>query len=150
MRIGKYKISTWVLVTSALLWSCFAIGVWLYEVISMSMDVREGFAEFYVLGPAGKVEGYPTNLTLGENGTVILGVVNHEYEEVNYSIVTKLDDETVGTIEGIRLMHEEKWEQNYTFTPEKTGDKMKLKFLLFRECVDDPYSSLHLWISVKS
>lgn len=112
--------------------------------------VGERFTEFYVLGPGGKVEGYPTNLTLGENGTVILGVVNHEYEEVNYSIVVKLDNETIGTIKDVRLKHEEKWEQNYTFTPEKAGDRMKLEFLLFREGLDEPYRSLHLWISVKT
>ncbi len=112
--------------------------------------VGERFTQFYVLGPSGKVEGYPTNLTLGENGTVILGVVNHEYEEVNYGIAVRLDNETIRTIEDIRMMHEEKWEQNYTFVPQNAGEKMKLEFVLFREGLDDPYRSLHLWISVKS
>jgi len=111
--------------------------------------VGERFTEFYVLGPGGKIEGYPTNLTLGENGTVILGVVNHEYEEMNYSIAIRLDNETIRTLEDIKLIHKEKWEENYTFTPEKAGDKMKLEFLLFREGVDDPYRSLQLWTSVK-
>lgn len=112
--------------------------------------VGEKFTEFYVLGPNGKVEGYPNNLTLGENGTMILGVVNHEYEEVNYTMIIRLDNETIRTIDDINLLHKERWEENYTFTPEKTGDKMKLEFLLFREGVDDPYRSLHLWTSVKS
>jgi uncharacterized membrane protein len=112
--------------------------------------VWERFTEFYVLGPSGKVEGYPTNLTLGENGTMILGVVNHEYEEVNYSIVVRFDNETIGTMEDIVLMHEEKWEENYTFTAEKAGDKMKLEFFLFREGVDESYHSLHLWITVRA
>jgi len=115
-----------------------------------SPRVGERFTEFYVLGPGGKIEGYPTNLTLGENGTVILGVVNHEYEEANYSVVIWLDNETMGTIEDIRLMHEEKWEENYTFTAEKAGDRMKLEFLLFREGLDEPYRSLHLWITVRA
>jgi uncharacterized membrane protein len=56
------------------------------------------FTEFYVLGAGGKIGDYLTNLTLGESGTVTLGVVNREYEEVNYTIVIKLDNETVGTI----------------------------------------------------
>lgn len=109
----------------------------------------ERFTEFYILGPGGKAEDYPTNLTIGENGTVILGIVNHEYEEVNYSIVIWLDNETIGVIGNITLKHEEKWEQNYSFTPEKAGDKMKLEFLLFREGLDEPYRSLHLWITMK-
>jgi len=111
--------------------------------------VGERFTQFYVLGPSGKIEGYPTNLTLGENGTVILGVVNHEYEEMNYSIVVRLDNDTIGTIDNVGLIHEDKWERNLTFTPEEAGDKMKLEFLLFREGVDDPYRSLQLWISVR-
>jgi len=114
-----------------------------------SPRVGERFTQFYVLGPSGMIGSYPTNLTLGENGTVILGVVNHEYEEVNYSIVVRLDNETIGTIEDIRLMHKEKWQQNYTFTPERIGEKMKLEFLLFREGLYDPYHRLQLWVSVK-
>jgi len=110
---------------------------------------KEQFSEFYILGPSGKVEGYPTNLTLGEEGNLILGVVNCEYEEWNYSIVIELDNETIGTIEDIWLKHEEKWEQNYNFTPQKVGEKMKLEFLLYREGVDRPYRGLHLWITVK-
>lgn len=125
-----------------------ASGALLFGFVASSM-VGERFTEFYVLGPSRKVEGYPTNLTLGEEGKVILGVVNREYEEVSYSVVIWLDNETIGTIENLMLKHEEKWEQNYTFTPEKTGDKMKLEFLLLREGLDEPYRSLHLWVTVK-
>jgi len=115
-----------------------------------SPRIGERFTEFYVLGPTGKIEGYPTNLTLGESGTLILGVVNHEYEEVNYRVLVKFDNETIGTIENIRLKHEEKWEQNYTFMPQRVGDKLKLEFLLFRDGTDGAYRSLHLWVSVKT
>lgn len=110
--------------------------------------VGERFTEFYVLGPNGKIEGYPTNLTLGESGMVILGVVNHEYEEVNYRVAIKLDNETLGTIEGIRLGHEDKWEQNVTFAPNKVGDKLKLEFLLYANGGIEPYRKLHIWIIV--
>jgi uncharacterized membrane protein len=111
--------------------------------------VGERFTEFYVLGSGGKIENYPTNLMLGESGTVILGVVNHEYAEVTYNIVIKLDNETIGTISNITLNNEMTWEENYTFAPEKTGDNMNLEFLLFREDVDEPYHNLHLWVIVR-
>jgi len=110
--------------------------------------VGERFTEFYVLGPTGKVEGYPTTMTLGESGTVILGVVNHEYDEATYRIVIRLDGETVGTMEGIGLEHEGKWEKNFTFTPDKTGEKLKLEFLLYMNGGAEPYRSLHLWITI--
>jgi len=109
---------------------------------------EESFTEFYVLGSQGKMENYPTNLTFGESGTVILSVVNYEHEEVNYTIVIQLNNETLRTIDFITLDHEMKWEEKITFTPEKTGDMMKLEFLLYREGVDEPYRRLCLWISV--
>ena len=109
--------------------------------------VGERFTEFYILGPSGRAEGYPTDLKIGESGTVIIGVVNHEYEEVSYRIVIVFGNETIGAIDGIRLKHEELWQQNYTFTPEKTGERMKLEFLLYKEDVEEPYRTLHLWVT---
>jgi uncharacterized membrane protein len=75
--------------------------------VATTPKVDERFTEFYILGPGGKIVDYSTNLTLGESGTVILGVVNHEYEDVTYRILVRLDNENIATIEGIRLVHEE-------------------------------------------
>ncbi len=122
-------------------------GVLLFSFVA-APRVGEKFTQFYVLGPGGKIEGYPSNLTLGENGPVILGVTNHEYEEANYSIFIRLGNETIGTIENIRLIHEDTWEENFTFVPQKVGEKMKLEFLLFINDRVDPYRSLQLWIKV--
>lgn len=123
-----------------------AVGVTVY--IASAPTIGERFTEFYILGPSGKAEGYPTNLTLGENGTVILGVVNHEYEEVAYRIVIRLNNRTIGTINDIILRHDAKWEHNCTFTSEIANEKMKLEFLLYEESLDDPYRSLYLWVTV--
>ncbi len=41
---------------------------------------NEAYTEFYLLGPDGKAANYPTKLTIGEVGTVITGIVNHENE----------------------------------------------------------------------
>jgi uncharacterized membrane protein len=128
--------------------SCVVLSGALMVNFAATPRVGERFTEFYVLGPTGKVEGYPTTMTLGESGTVILGVVNHEYNEVAYTIVIRLDGETVGTIEGIGLEHEGKWEQAVTFTPDKAGEKLKLEFLLYMNGEAEPYRSLHLWITV--
>lgn len=134
---------------SVVLISCIFFAGSLTAYFASMPRIGERFTEFYVLGSGEKIENYPTNLTLGESGTVILGVVNHEYEEVAYRIVIKLDNETIGTIDNITLNHEMKWEKKYTFTPEKTSEKIKLEFLLFREDLDEPYLSLHLWITVQ-
>lgn len=46
----------------------------------------EAFTEFYILGPEGNASGYPTALSPGENGTMLVGVVNHEHEPTSYEV----------------------------------------------------------------
>lgn len=129
--------------------SCIVVAGGLTAYVASMPRVGECFTEFYVLGYGGKIENYPTNLTLGESGTVFLGVVNHEYEEVVYRIVIKLDNETIGTIDNITLNHEINLEKKYMFTPEKTGEKMKLEFILFRNDLNESYRCLHIWLTVQ-
>jgi len=71
-------------------------GVAVY--LFLAPKTGEKFTEFYLLGSNGQLADYPTNLTLGENGTVVLGVVNHEGENVTYKIVITLDNQTVDTL----------------------------------------------------
>ena len=52
----------------------------------------EKFTEFYILGPDGKASNYPTNLTNGTQGKVIIGVVNHEYATIDYQLVVKMNN----------------------------------------------------------
>jgi len=79
-------------VATFLLSACLVVCIGATVYLAVSPKVGERFTEFYILGPSGKAEGYPTNLMLGECGTVIIGVVNHEYEKVKYRIVVKLDN----------------------------------------------------------
>ena len=58
----------------------------------------EKFTEFYILGPDGKAGGYPTDLTVGQQAQVIVGVVNHESSTVNYTIQVKTGDYVQSTI----------------------------------------------------
>ena len=73
----------------ALIFSIIAsIALLIYIVTTPRQGER--FTEFYILGPEGKAEGYPTNLTINETGNVIIGIVNHEGETVNYTVETWL------------------------------------------------------------
>ena len=83
----------------------------------------EKFTEFYLLGMEGMADEYPTKLTVGENGKLIISVVNHEYADVSYRLEVKLDGAVVHT-EQIDL--------------------------LYREGVDEVYRSLYLWVNVTS
>jgi len=108
----------------------------------------EKFTEFYVLSPGGKAEEYPTNLTVGEEGEVIIGIVNHEYLNVTYQLEVRLNGELIDE-KSIELMHNETRESPFTFKAKKAEEDQKLEFLLYRaEGVKEVYRSLQLWVDV--
>ena len=138
------KILTAVLIISIVL----ALSVTVYVIITPKEG--EKFTEFYVLGPRGMAEDYPTNLTVGEEGEVIIGVVNHEYAAVTYQLELKLNGGVIDQ-KSIVLTHNETWEGPFTFRAKKTGEDQKLEFLLYKEGLKEtePYRALHLWVDVK-
>lgn len=111
--------------------------------------VGERFTEFYVLGQEGKVTEYPSELKVGEEGRVIIGIINRESEPVSYRVEVRIDGMTNNKIGPIVLEHEEKWEGEVSFTPEVAGEKQKVEFLLYKDGEPKPYlEPLHLWIDV--
>ncbi|HWR25485.1 MAG TPA: DUF1616 domain-containing protein [Methanosarcina sp.] len=142
------KALTIILILSILL----SVATLIYVVVTPKEG--EHFTEFYMLGLQGKAENYPTNYTLGENGTVIIGIVNHEYRPVNYTMQMKLENNSLTLPENlkqIKLAHNETWENPVNITPPFEGKNMKLEFLLFNETDKNvPYRDLHLWINVNT
>ncbi len=108
----------------------------------------EQYTEFYVLNIEGKATDYPDELRLGETGYVILGVVNHERQAVSYTIEIQIDGKTSGAVDPMTLENEEKSESIVEFEPQKTGERQKVEFSLFKDEVVEPYLQLHLWINV--
>ena len=119
--------------------------------------VGEKFTEFYILGPNGKAENYPTELKVGEEGRVILGIVNHEQKGASYKVEVWIDGEKAKLrIEGedmdeikVELENEEEWREEVGIVPQKAGEKQKVEFVLYKE--GEPYfeEPLHLWIDVE-
>ena len=117
----------------------------------------EEFTEFYILGEGGNASNYPSNLSAGEEGTVIVGVVNHEYEPVAYLFRAEIENKTIGERE-MPLAHNETVEFPFTFSVSRgEKGKKKLEFLLFRQNQNQsesinltaPYRELHLWIDFR-
>ncbi len=112
----------------------------------------EHFTEFYILGADRTTENYPTEFVQGEKGTVSVGIVNHEYRPVEYTMEVRLENNSLPLPESQRqvsLEHNMSWEEPITFTPSLEGKNMKLEFLLFNETEKTvPYRNLHLWINV--
>ena len=121
--------------------------------------IGEKFTEFYLLGPDGIADNYPRNLTTDENAYVTMGIVNHEYKTVNYTVEVWLVNQSMYYNESenknitvyhnmwfldslnISLPHvdldiENKWAQQwqyiYNFNISRNGS-FKLMFLLFKE-----------------
>lgn len=132
----------------------------------------EKFTEFFILGEKQKAADYPTRLMAGSNGTLFIGVGNHEYRTVNYTVETYLMDmkfdestntSTLYAMERIdrfpvQVAHNQTVTAPYTFTAGDGGFN-RIEFLLFNETVPDDrisgmerinqsYRDLHLWITV--
>lgn len=112
----------------------------------------EHFTEFYIIGNNRTTGNYPTELAQGEKGTVTVGIVNHEYRPMDYTMELRLENKSLplpGSQKQITLGHNMSWEEPITFTPSLEGKNMKLEFLLFNETDKTvPYRNLHLWINV--
>ena len=134
--------------------------------VAMTPPPGEPFTEFYVLGPGGNASGYPTNLTVNEIGSVILGLVNHEFVTVNYTVRIDLVGVLLvynatsgfnGTVEvnrttwstfNVTLADGRNWTQPYTFQINYTG-LWKVQFLLFKDGdFSSAYRELHLYVRV--
>ncbi|MCK5108075.1 MAG: DUF1616 domain-containing protein [Methanosarcinales archaeon] len=134
-------------VLTVLLLITILVSICLVVYVVVTPKQGEKFTEFYMLGMGGMADEYPTKLTVGEHGKLILGVVNHEYTDVLYRLEVKLDGEVIHT-EQIDLAHDETWEEPFTFKATAEGDNQKLEPLLYIEDVDAVYRSLHLWVNV--
>jgi uncharacterized membrane protein len=133
------------------------IIVVLFVCVIILPKTGEQFTEFYLLNPKGMGANYSTSLTVGENMSVILGIVNHENRIINYTIEvwlinqtnflneTTLEKETVynhmwfinkKTVmlnhipADIEKLWEPQWEYNFTFNLTRQGN-FKIGFLLF-------------------
>jgi S-layer protein (TIGR01567 family) len=104
----------------------------------------EEFSALYILGPDGKAEGYQKNFYIGEPGTITVGAENYEHAATDYMLQVKLGTGVLETRK-ITLAHKEKWLEDITFVPDRTGDRLKLEFVLYKD--GKSYRSVHLWVN---
>ena len=135
----------------AIVLSAFILGVvGTLAYVIVTPKAGEKFTEFYVLGLDGKAENYPQELTVGDEGNVILGIANHEHEgNLVYRVEITINGEVNSIIGPLTLPDEEKWQNEVGFTPHEAGENQKLEFILYKQGEDKPYKLLYLWIGVK-
>lgn len=77
-----------------------------------------------------------------------MGVVNHEYARINYSLQMDLNNSTF-LKRDLSLEHNQTWEQPVSYAIHKIGNGQKLQFLLYKDGnFTAPYRDLHLWVNV--
>jgi uncharacterized membrane protein len=147
-----------------------AIGTTIY-VIAVPRE-GERFTEFFILGAKGMAGDFPERIVVGRNNSMYIGIGNHEYRTVNYTVETYLlamqYDEALNTstINSTELLdrfpaavaHNETTILPYSFTVPGVGYN-RIEILLFNETVpgDDvtgmdrvnlSYRDLHFWFTV--
>ncbi len=117
-------------------------------IVYVTTTSKSGFTEFYILDLEGKATDYPLELEVGDVGSVMVGIVNHEDEKVTYQLEVRING-TINEIESIALGDEEEWEELVSFVPGKVGDEQRVEFLLYKNREGEPYLELYLLINVK-
>jgi uncharacterized membrane protein len=133
----------------------------------------ESFSELYLLTESEDgdlvADDYPTEYTRGEGRSLIVGIGNHEYERVNYTLVVTLQrvaftaNNTTQVLEEDRLRqfrvqigHNETRHIEHTITPTFSGQRLRLTYLLYRgqppgePTIENAYRENHLWINVST
>lgn len=134
----------------------------------------EKFTEFYILGEKGKAADYPRTLVTGTEYMVIIGVGNHEYRNVSYTVECHVMNMTFDALTNtsrvnamerldrftLTLPHNSTIERRWNFFAPDNGYN-RIQFLLFNETVPGEgvagegriaasYRDLHLWVEIRS
>ena len=110
----------------------------------------EPFTEFYILGPDGVANEYPTQLTPNESANLTVGVTNNEHSDRTYTVAV-IDDRSVIEERNIDVAAGETWEDEITLRFE-TPLTHNLRIMLFVGDdigeLTDPYRELRLTTTV--
>ena len=130
------------------------------------------FTEFYIVTEGDDEElvadDYPTDLTVGEPESLVVGIGNHEHRNVRYSLVVELQEVAIEGDSTTVLERDELHRQQIivgdgdsaheevSITPERDGDQLRLAFMLFKNeppaepTIDNAYRQNHLWVNVSA
>jgi uncharacterized membrane protein len=109
--------------------------------------INDSYTQFYILGSDGKINNYPNSLISGQEGNLIIGVVNHENKQTSYRLLVTSND-VIQMNEVLTLDDKQKMEIPFNFTAGDPGTR-KIEFLLYKlPDNDNAYRHLHIWINI--
>lgn len=109
------------------------------------------YTELYVLNEQGVAADYPTNLSVGEEGTVLVGIANDEHETVEYELVVGTEQRTIER-QSITLGDGESTERRVGYAFDEPGATV-VRFQLYRGSASsdgEPYRQTRLIVNVTS
>ena len=129
----------------------FAIAMMIFGFLKPAGDSTE----FYVLGESGLGENYPHQVSVGDDVSVNLGLVNHMKQKQDYRVEVWVLD-SIGSEHRIlaaqegpfTLLPAEKREWVVHWRMPNAGQNQRVLFLLFAGDKPEPYRQLHLWLNV--
>ncbi|OGO02118.1 MAG: hypothetical protein A2Y72_02810 [Chloroflexi bacterium RBG_13_53_26] len=98
-----------------------------------SPKVGERFTEFYIVG----AESWPDEIAVGEEATVVLGIINREHGTMSYRVEVWVRGYSLTATDLIELDHGETWEGQIGFVPDETCARTELA-----QDVNIPYGPL--------
>lgn len=123
------------------------IAVFIYMITVPESE--DTFTEFYILGPGGVAAGYPTQMEVGVEEELIVGIVNNEQKAVSYQVVIRTGGVDIGGFGPLSLEPRKKLEQIVNFALDKPGEMQEVRILLYKEGQVEAYGSLHLLVDVR-
>lgn len=99
------------------------------------------------MAPEVRAKEYPSQLSVGEETSLILGIINREQASFSYRVEIRIDGVIADTVGLISPEANEKREQEITFAPDKPGDKQKVEFLLYKQGQTEAIESLYLLVN---
>jgi uncharacterized membrane protein len=109
---------------------------------------QQPFTDFYMLGPEGRLQGYPSKIINGEQARVNLVVANREGQDQTYTVDVRWNGETVQTLGPMEVLAGDEWSTPVTLKPSTVGNDQSVEFALKKKGADDTYLLLRLWIDV--
>lgn len=120
-----------------------AIGTVTYFSIAPKSEGK--FTQFYIVNEGGKLYSRDT-ASNNENVLITICIVNNEESQIDYRLLTQVNNENYKEIDNIILDNREKWQQQLLL-PADTRTQTKIEFLLFKNNESTPYlESLRVWI----
>jgi uncharacterized membrane protein/LysM repeat protein len=115
--------------------------------LAVALRPSEHHTEFYVLGSTGQLQSYPTRLAPGERYTLTFGVGNFEGEPLRYILDVPFGEERRQVVTPM-IQAGERWEQAFELVTPAGQGRTRLPFELYRFDVEEPYRSLHLFVTL--